>query len=92
LYAALNCRRFATARTSGSGEPLGAVAAGETALAVPARAASPATIDEIIFSFFLSDIVRLPFDSNSRKVGVSRHIGTNGHLKTRDEFKDATDV
>ena len=57
---------------------LGAVAAVETALAVPARAASPATIDETIFSFFLSDIVRLPFDSNSTKVGVSRHIGTNG--------------
>jgi hypothetical protein len=43
-----------------------------------ARAASAATIEEIIFSFLLSDIVRLPLDSNSRKVGVSRHIGTNG--------------
>ena len=60
LYAALNCRRFATARTSASGAALGAAAA------------------EIIFSFLLSDIVRLPLDSNSRKVGVSRHIGTNG--------------
>ena len=80
LYAALNCRRLATARTSGSGAPLGAVAAVETALAVPAPAASTAFVDETIFSFFLSDIIRLPFDSNSTKVGVSPHIGTNGPL------------
>jgi hypothetical protein len=50
----------------------------EAALAVPARAASTLTVEGIIFSFLLSDIVRLPFDSNSTKVGVSRHIGTNG--------------
>jgi hypothetical protein len=36
------------------------------------------TIEETIFSFLLSDIVRLPFDSNSRTIGVSCHIGTNG--------------
>jgi len=37
-----------------------------------------AAVDEIIFNFFLSDIVRLPFDSNSTKIGVSRYIDTNG--------------
>lgn len=62
LYAALNCRRLAAAHTSESGAPLGAVGAVETALAVPAPAASTATIDETIFSFFLLDIVRLPFE------------------------------
>ena len=34
--------------------------------------------DATIFSFFLSDIVDLPFDSNSTKVGVSPYIGTRG--------------
>ncbi len=51
------------------------------ALAPPARAPSPASADSTdatIFSFFLSDIVDLPFDSNSTKVGVSTYIGTNG--------------
>jgi hypothetical protein len=51
LYAAVNCRRFATARTSGSGAALGVASAGELAV-----------IDDTIFNFFLSDIVRLPFD------------------------------
>jgi len=37
-----------------------------------------ALIDDTIFSFFLLDIGYLPFDSNFTKVGVSRHIGTNG--------------
>ena len=39
-----------------------------------------ALIDDTIFSFFLSDIGYLPFDSNFTKAGVSRHIGTNGSL------------
>ena len=67
LYAAVNLRRFATARTSGSGATLGVTGA-----------ATLAVVDETIFNFFRSDIVRLPFDSNSTKVGVSRYIGTNG--------------
>jgi hypothetical protein len=70
LYAALNCRRFATARTSGSGTT--PVAAGATGFAL---------VDKTIFNFFLSDILGLPFDSNSKKVGVSRYIGTNGFLR-----------
>jgi len=83
LYAALNCRRFATARTSGSGTALGAAGAEALALASPARASTSAFVDETIFSFFLWDIVRLPFDSNSTKVGVSRYIGTNGWTSRR---------
>ena len=55
LYAALNCRRFATARTSGSGAVLGA--AGTTCW----RGA-----DDIAFGFFLVDIRDLPFDLAAR--------------------------
>ncbi|GMV31381.1 MAG: hypothetical protein AMXMBFR59_35060 [Rhodanobacteraceae bacterium] len=72
---------MATARTSGSGAPLGAPAAAQTALAVPARAVSAAAIDVIILSFRFSDIVCLPFDSISSKVGVSRYIVTNGSVR-----------
>ena len=71
-------RRLAIARTSGSGL---ARAAGKPALAGPAPAASPAAtcaFNATIFSFFLDDIIGLPFDSNSTKVGVSPYIGTNG--------------
>ena len=81
LYAAVNWRRLATARTSGSDTPAAAAAAAvERALASPARTRSTAAIDDTIFSFFLLDIGHLPFDSNSTRVGVSRHIGTNGGL------------
>lgn len=52
------------------------------ALASPSRAPSAAAIDDTIFSFFLSDIGYLPFDSNFTRVDVSRHIGTNGSLLT----------
>src|SRR5713226_2384450 len=72
-------RCWASALTSGSSL---ARAAGKPALAGPAPAASPAAtsaFNATIFSFFLEDIVGLPFDSNSTKVGVSRYIGTNGY-------------
>ena len=36
-----------------------------------------AGVDATIFSFFPSDIVRLPFGSNFTKIGVSRHIDTS---------------
>jgi hypothetical protein len=68
LYAAVNWRRLATARTSKSGAALGPTA-GTFALVV-----------DIDFSCFLVDIDTLPFDSNSTKVGVSRHIDTNGWM------------
>ena len=83
LYAASNLRRLASALTSGSG--LGR-AAGKPALAGPAPAAFPAAtsaFNATIFSFFLDDIVDLPFDSNSTKVGVSPYIGTNGTARPR---------
>jgi hypothetical protein len=69
LYAGLKCRRLATARTSGS------------AAALSAPGAELVVSDATIFNLFFSDIAGLPFNSNSMKVGVSRHIGTNG---TRD--------
>ena len=34
--------------------------------------------DPTIFSFFLDDIVGLPFEIHSTSVDVSHHIGTNG--------------
>ena len=52
----------------------------------PARAASPAAIDDTIFRFFLSYIGYLPFDSNFTKVGISRYIGTNGLRKTAPQL------
>ena len=44
-----------------------------------------------IFSFFLDDIVSLPFDSNPTKAGVSGHLGTNGVECTlmQSAFRDA---
>jgi hypothetical protein len=73
-------------RTSGSG----------LASALPActtsATATLALSDETIFSFFLCDIVRLPFESNFTKVGVSRYIGTNGPegaVKRHPEYEAA---
>ncbi len=97
LYAALNRRRLATARTAGSGVPLGAAAAAQTVLAVPARAASAAAAAVIILNLRFSDIGCLPFDSISSKVGVSPHIGTNGcliggHHRRRFRYRPQDDL
>jgi hypothetical protein len=47
-----------------------------------------AVLDATIYSFFLSHIVRLPFDSISTKVGVSRHIDTNGGRAPRSDLSE----
>lgn len=43
-----------------------------------ASPAATSAFNATIFSISLEDIVGLPLDSNSRKVGVSRYFGTNG--------------
>ena len=68
LYVALNYRRLATASISGSG--LAPWSRACTTSATPTVASS----DEITFSFFLCDMVRLPFESNFTKIGVSHYI------------------